>query len=162
MSTGTEVVCTPGPARATCDFAAAEEDLDQVLAQDVADRWARLRLAQIWARSGAGWLRIGEQQRSEERREQGRALLRRAIALQGELVAEDASFHHARLQRGEAYFALDDLVGAKADFQYVREHDPAIKETYVREAVVHRLVYVKGGRQTACNLVDQHQALVAP
>jgi tetratricopeptide (TPR) repeat protein len=132
---------------AGCDFDAAEAELRQVLAADPKDRWARYRMAEIWARSGLGWLRTGRQIGSAEREEDGRRLLARATDLLGELLLEDPDFHMARLQRGEIHFALRDDIGAKADYQYVRERDASVKEAYLREAVLHRLVYVEGGQR---------------
>jgi len=147
----------------TFDFRGAEDDLRQVLAVAPEDRWARYRLAEAWARSGSAWIVTADQIRSPARREEGEALLDRSIALLGELLAEDPDFHVARLQRGEAYFARGDMIGAKADYSYVRERDGRMKEVYVKEAVLHRLVYVRGGERSnleaAIPILDRALAL---
>jgi tetratricopeptide (TPR) repeat protein len=126
-------------------FPEAEDDLRQVLARDEKDLWARYRLAQIWIRSGVTWMRTGQAIDSEARVEQGRELLRRAIALLSRLIEEAPDFAHARLQRGEARFASDDLIGAKADYSALRERGVRLREVYLKEAVLHRLGYVRGG-----------------
>ncbi|MHC4547198.1 MAG: tetratricopeptide repeat protein [Planctomycetota bacterium] len=126
-------------------FKEAEDDLRQVLARDASDLWARYRLAQVWMRSGVTWIRTGKLIDSEARRRQGEELLERAIALLTTLVAEAPEFHHARLQRGEAYFASDDTIGAKADYEVLRQQGVRLKEVYHKEAALHRLVYVRGG-----------------
>ncbi len=131
----------------TFDFRGAEDDLRQILAAAPQDRWARYRLAEAWARSGSAWLVTADQIRSPARREEGEALLDRAIGLLTELLAEDPDFHVARLQRGEAHFARGDMIGAKADYSYVRDREGRLKEVYVKEAVLHRLVYVRGGER---------------
>ncbi len=147
----------------TFDFRSAEDDLRQVLAVAPEDRWARFRLAEAWARSGSAWLVTADQIRSPARREEGEALLDRAIALLGELLVEDPDFHVARLQRGEAHFARGDLIGAKADYSYVRDRDGGLKEVYVKEAALHRLVYVRGGERSnleaAIPILDRALAL---
>jgi len=129
----------------TFDFAGAEDDLRQVLAADPQDRWARYRLAEAWMRSGVAWRKTGEQIGSAERTRQGTDLLDEAIGLYGELLAEDPDFHLARLARGEARFLAGDLAGAKADYLALRERGVGLKEVYLKEAVLHRLVYVRGG-----------------
>jgi len=129
----------------TNDFEGAEADLAEVLAKRPGDRWARYRLAQASLRNGVGWIRTADAIRSSTRREQGVGSIKAAIALLSELVSEHPDFVYARLLRGEAWFSLDDEVGAKADYQQVRALAPNLKEVYLREAVLHRLVYVKGG-----------------
>jgi tetratricopeptide (TPR) repeat protein len=126
-------------------FAEAEDDLNQVLARDEKDLWARFRLAQVWMRSGVTWIRTGETIDSEPRRRQGRDLLERSIALLSRIIEETPDFAHARLQRGEARFASDDLIGAKADYSALRGQGVRLREVYLKEAVLHRLGYVRGG-----------------
>ncbi|MHC4817664.1 MAG: tetratricopeptide repeat protein, partial [Planctomycetota bacterium] len=126
-------------------FPEAEDDLRQVLARDEKDLWARCRLAQIWMRSGVTWVRTGEAIRSEQRVQQGRDLLERSIALLSRIIAEEPDFAHARLQRGEARFASDDVIGAKADYSALRDKGVRLREVYLKEAVLHRLGYVRGG-----------------
>ncbi|MHC4493324.1 MAG: hypothetical protein ACYTDU_17075, partial [Planctomycetota bacterium] len=126
-------------------FPEAEDDLRQVLARDEKDLWARYRLAQIWMRSGVTWARTGAAIDSEPRRRQGEDLLKRAIELLSRIIAEAPDFAHARLQRGEARFASDDLIGAKADYSALREQGVRLREVYLKEAVLHRLGYVRGG-----------------
>ncbi|MHC4939169.1 MAG: tetratricopeptide repeat protein [Planctomycetota bacterium] len=129
----------------TRDFEGAESDLKEVLVRKPGDLWARYRLAQARMRNGVGWLQTAEAIKSVERREQGLALLNDAVAMLTRLVEERPDFVLARLLRGETFFSLDDQIGAKADYQRVRERAPDLKEVYLREAVLHRLVYVKGG-----------------
>jgi len=126
-------------------FPEAEDDLRQVLARNEKDLWARYRLAQIWMRSGVTWIRTGNAIESDERRRQGEDLLRRAIELLSRIIAEAPDFAHARLQRGEARFANDDLIGAKADYSALRGQGVRLREVYLKEAVLHRLGYVRGG-----------------
>lgn len=126
-------------------FAEAEDDLRQVLAHDERDLWARCRLAQIWMRSGVTWVRTGQAIDSAERVRQGKDLLARAIALLSRIIEEAPDFAHARLQRGEARFANDDLIGAKADYSALRDQGVRLREVYLKEAVLHRLGYVRGG-----------------
>ncbi|MGH7163046.1 MAG: hypothetical protein ACREID_06155, partial [Planctomycetota bacterium] len=95
--------------------------------------------------AGVGWLRTAGQLGSVPRHAEGIELLDRAAAILTRLLEADPDFHFARLARGETRFALDDLTGAKADYQYVRERAPGLKEVHLREAALHRLVYVKGG-----------------
>jgi tetratricopeptide (TPR) repeat protein len=133
---------------AALDFEGAQADLQEILARDPRDRWARFRLGQILARSGAAWKKVGEEAGSEDRRAEGRALLLRATAIFSQLLDEDPSFHVARVARGAAHFALgspDDLLRAKADFRHVAERDPSAKEVLLNEAALHRLAYVRGG-----------------
>ncbi|MHC4224766.1 MAG: tetratricopeptide repeat protein, partial [Planctomycetota bacterium] len=91
------------------------------------------------------------------------ALVRRAIQLFDRLIEEDPEFLLARLQRGECYFALGDRIGAKNDYTHVRERAPALKEVFVKEAALHRLVYVTGGDRrnldSAIEILDQALAL---
>jgi len=129
----------------TNDFESAEADLLEVLAKRPGDSWARYRLAQARLRNGVGWIRTADAIRSAERRAQGVAEIKNAIQLLSELLADQSDFVYARLLRGEAWFSLDDEIGAKADYQQVRAAAPDLKEVYLREAVLHRLVYVKGG-----------------
>jgi tetratricopeptide (TPR) repeat protein len=133
------------------DFDGAESDLKEVLVRKPGDMWARYRLAQTRMRNGVGWMQTAEAIQSVERREQGVALLRNAIEMLGQLIEEKPDFVLARLLRGESWFSLDDQVGAKADYQRVREQAPGLKEVYLREAVLHRLVYVKGGSSENLN-----------
>jgi len=130
------------------EFGDAKDDLAKVLEHDPKDVWARFRLAQVRGREGVGWLRTAEQAHSESRREQGEALLKSAIDLLDELVAENPGFHLARLQRGEVYFSLQDNVGAKADYAYVRKNAPHLRQVFVKEALLHRLEYVLGNDRT--------------
>jgi tetratricopeptide (TPR) repeat protein len=127
------------------DFEGAEADLTEVLAKRPGDRWGRYRLAQAKLRNGVGWIRTADAISSGSRRAQGVASIKAAIELLSDLVADHPDFVYARLLRGEAWFSLDDEVGAKADYQQVRAQAPDLKEVYLREAVLHRLVYVKGG-----------------
>ncbi|MEM8883007.1 MAG: tetratricopeptide repeat protein [Planctomycetota bacterium] len=127
------------------DFRGAEQDLLAVLAEKPDDLWARYRLAQSRMRDGIGWIQTARAIGSESRRKQGEELLNGAIAALGKLIEQHPTFVYARLLRGEAWFSLEDEIGAKADFQRVREMAPGLKEVYLREAVLHRLVYVKGG-----------------
>jgi tetratricopeptide (TPR) repeat protein len=90
--------------------------------------------------------------KSEKRLAQGKRDLEEAIAILSAVLDKDADFHPARLQRGEARFALDDLIGAKADYQYVRDRDAEAKEVLLKEAALNRLVYVRGGKEA--NLVS--------
>ncbi|MHC4959681.1 MAG: hypothetical protein ACYTGN_15050 [Planctomycetota bacterium] len=127
------------------DFAGAEADFQRVLERQPGDAWARYRIAQVRVKSGANWIRTAEQIKSVERRAQGIAQIESAIAALDKLIEEDPAFHYARLLRGQAKFTLDRLATAKSDFVRVREAAPLIKETYVHEAALHRLSYVKGG-----------------
>lgn len=127
------------------DFEGAESDFQTILNVAPGDRWATLRLAQVLTSSGVGWLRTAEVARSVERREQGRRLLDRAQEVLSELIAREPGFLEARVARGEARFAADDLVGAKDDYAFVRGRDPEMKEVLLKEAALHRLVYVRGG-----------------
>jgi tetratricopeptide (TPR) repeat protein len=129
----------------TRDFDRAESDLREVLVRRPGDLWARYRLAQVRMRNGVGWLQTAQAIRSAERKAQGEQLLRESIEMLGAILEEKPDFVLARLLRGEAWFSLGDQVGAKADYQRVREQAPELKEVYLREAVLHRLVYVKGG-----------------
>ena len=74
--------------------------------------------------------------------------MQRALSLLDALVADFPEFLDARLQRGEARFVLEDHVGAKADYQYVAQHDPGARTVLVKEAALNRLVYVRGGDVT--------------
>ncbi|MHC4933391.1 MAG: tetratricopeptide repeat protein, partial [Planctomycetota bacterium] len=147
----------------TYDFEGAEDDLNEVLARNPDDRWARFRLGQAWALSGSGWMRTADQLKSAERLAQGEALVKRAIQLFDRLIEESPDFLLARLQRGECYFALGDRIGAKNDYAHVRERAPALKEVFVKEAALHRLVYVTGGDRrnldSAIEILDQALAL---
>ena len=127
------------------DFEGAESDFRAVLEREPESRWARYRQAQVAIKAGATWLRTAEQLKSVERREQGRSQIEAAIAGLTELVKQHPDFYFARLLRGQAYFGLDRLTDAKADYVFVREHK-AIKEVYVQEAALHRLSYVQGGQ----------------
>ncbi|MFB3067200.1 MAG: hypothetical protein ACE10D_11885, partial [Planctomycetota bacterium] len=126
-------------------FEGADEDLAAVLALRPGDAWTRFRRAQIRARGGGAWLRTAVQTNDAEVQQRGERLLRQAIDELSALLAEDPDFHLARLARGAAYFALQDLIGAKADFSYVAARDPSRKEVYLNEAALHRLTYVQGG-----------------
>ncbi len=133
-------------------FAEAEEALRGALDLLPRDRWARYRLAQIWVRAGVDWSRVGLQVGSDQRQEQGKAYLKRAVKLLTELVNEDPDFHLARMQRGEAYFALGDQVGAKADYEALRERRARLRESALKEAVLHRFNYVRNDSGDATNL----------
>ncbi|MHC4955330.1 MAG: tetratricopeptide repeat protein [Planctomycetota bacterium] len=136
----------------THDFRGAETDLGEVLAKQPGERWVRYRLAQARLRNGVGWMRTAEQIQSVERRKEAKGMIQSSVALLTELLGDDPGFVHARLLRGEAWFSLDEEIGAKADYQRVREQAPLLKEVYLREAVLHRFVYVKGGSPE--NLTD--------
>ncbi|MFQ5843816.1 MAG: hypothetical protein ACE5JG_02390, partial [Planctomycetota bacterium] len=123
------------------DFEGARRDLEEVLRRRPGDRWARYRRAQLRVRVGSARYGGGD----PARREEGERLLRKAIEECGRLLGEDPDFHAARLVRGAAHFALQDLIGAKADFRYVAERDPRRKEVYLHEAALHRLSYVRSG-----------------
>jgi tetratricopeptide (TPR) repeat protein len=129
----------------TRDFEGAQDDLAEVLKVYKDDTWARYRWAQVKLRSGVGWIQTAEAIRSIARREQGEKLIRGAIAILSRLIEDHPQFVIARVLRGEAWFSLGEQIRAKADYQRVREIDPGLKEVYLREAVLHRLVYVKGG-----------------
>jgi len=126
------------------DFEGAAADFRAVLDREPKNRWARYRLAQVGIQAGATWLRTAEQLKSVKRREQGQAQIEAAIAGLTELAKEHPDFYFARLLRGQAYFGLDRLTDAKADYVFVREHK-AIKKVFVLEAALHRLSYVQGG-----------------
>jgi len=116
------------------DLKGAVEDLQQVLARREDDLWARYRLAQVATLEAA--LSGGEARE---------ASLKHAIDLLTAIMAEEPSFHLARLARGEARFALDDISGAKLDYEALRREGFERKEVFLKEAILHRLVFVKGG-----------------
>ncbi len=148
------------------DFQGAEDDLRLVLAKRKDDLWAHYRLAQVWVRHGVGWIQTGARIKSETRAEQGRNLVLKAEKALSELLLLDPNFHYARLQRGEARFALDDLIGAKADYLALRERGARIKESPLKEAVVHRLEYVRTGEpqnlEAARALLEGHALKMDP
>jgi DNA-binding NtrC family response regulator/tetratricopeptide (TPR) repeat protein len=128
--------------RAYCvdDLAGAEDDLRLVVGEDGKDLWARIRLAQVLTRRGLADLHGGE-----ERRRQGEARIDEATSILSGMIEEAPDFAPARLARGEARLARGDLSGAKADYLALRERGAAAKEVCLKEAVLHRLVYVQGG-----------------
>ncbi len=127
-------------AYAAGDLAGAEDDLRGLLADDGKDTWARHRLAQVLTRRGLEDLGGGD-----ERRRQGEARIDEAIAILSAMIDEVPDFVPARLARGEARLARGDLAGAKADYLALRERGIRSKEVCLKEAVLHRLVYVQGG-----------------
>jgi tetratricopeptide (TPR) repeat protein len=128
--------------RAHCaeDLAGAEDDLRPLVVEDPADLWARIRLAQVLSRQG-----LLDLHGDEARRRQGEARIDEAIEILSEAIAEAPDSVPARLARGEARFARGDLTGAKADYLALRERGQGGKEVCLKEAVLHRLVYVQGG-----------------
>jgi protein O-mannosyl-transferase len=128
--------------RAHCadDLEGAEDDLRLLVGEDPADLWARIRLAQVLTRLG-----LADLHGDEARRREGEARIDEAIVILSEAIAEAPDSVPARLARGEARFARGDLTGAKADYLALRERGQGVKEVCLKEAVLHRLVYVQGG-----------------
>ncbi len=128
--------------RAHCaeDLAGAEDDLRLLVGEDPADLWARIRLAQVLTRRG-----LLDLHGDAGRRRQGEARIDEAIAILSDAIAEAPDSMPARLARGEARFARGDLNGAKADYLALRERGQGVREVCLKEAVLHRLVYVQGG-----------------
>lgn len=128
--------------RAHCeqDLAGAEDDLRLLVGEDGSDSWARIRLAQVLTRRGLLDLHGGE-----EACRQGEARIDEAIGILSGVIEDVPDFAPARLARGEARLARRDLSGAKADYLALRERGLVSKEVCLKEAVLHRLVYVQGG-----------------
>ncbi|HEX5138015.1 MAG TPA: tetratricopeptide repeat protein [Planctomycetota bacterium] len=126
--------------RAHCadDLAGAEDDLRLLVGEDGTDLWARIRLAQVLTRRGLLDLRGAERTAGETRVDE-------AIEILSEALAEAPDSVAARIARGEARFARGDLTGAKADYLALRERGLGGKEVCLKEAILHRLVYVQGG-----------------
>lgn len=132
---------------ASRDFRGAESDFRAILSEAPEDRWARLRLGQARLTFGVGWLETARRSGSEARRVEASAAIREADGIFSALLREDAAFDDARLARGEARLALDEIDLAKEDFREVRARGEGRKEVYPKEATVHRLVYVRGGER---------------
>jgi len=138
-------------------FDQAKEDLRSALDLLPGDRWARYRLAQIQVRAGVDWNRVARQVGSEQRAREAKAHLERAVEQLSKLLEEDPDFHLARLQRGEAHFALGDEIAAKADYEALRDRGARLRESWLKEAVLHRYRYVRGG--DVLNLTDALELL---
>jgi len=136
------------------DLAGAEDDLRLLVGEDGKDRWAGVRLAQVLTRRG-----LADLQGDEARHQQGEARIDEAIGILSETIADAPDFVPARLARGEARLARGDLTGAKADYLALRERGVAMKEVCLKEAVLHRLVFVQGGDpanlEAATNLLQR-------
>jgi tetratricopeptide (TPR) repeat protein len=131
--------------RAHCadDLEGAEDDLRLLVGEDGEDLWARIRLAQVRTRLGLRELGVDGDSASERTASVGR--IDEAIAILSEAIEGEPDSVPARLARGEARFAKGDLTGAKADYLALRERGQGVKEVCLKEAVLHRLVYVQGG-----------------
>lgn len=129
-------------ARAHCadDLAGAEDDLRLLAGEDPGDLWARIRLGQVLTRRG-----LLDLHGDEEQRRAGEARIDEAISILSDAISAAPDSVPARLARGEARLAKGDLTGAKADYLALRERGQGVKEVCLKEAVLHRLVYVQGG-----------------